>query len=63
MRILLNAEACTGHGRCYSLEPDLFDADEFGHCVVLAPEVPTGREDGARSAAANCPEHALTVEG
>jgi ferredoxin len=59
---VFDADACTGHGRCYTLEPELFDSDDFGHCVVLHSEVPAGAEESARSAAANCPEHAITVE-
>ena len=62
MRIVLDAERCQGHGRCYSLAPDLFDSDDLGHCVLLVDEVPSGRQDDARSGADNCPEQALTIE-
>lgn len=62
MRIRLDTELCQGHGRCYSLAPGLFDADERGHCVLLVEEVPTGSEDLARSGVHNCPERALTLE-
>ncbi len=62
MRIVLDPEACTGHGRCYALAPEVFDADDEGHCALLiSGEVPAGLEAAARSGAANCPEHALTV--
>jgi ferredoxin len=63
MHIRLDADRCQGHGRCYVLAPDLFDADDFGHCVLLVDEVPAGREDDARSGVENCPEQALTLEG
>jgi len=62
VRIVLDPEKCQGHGRCYSLAPDLFDADDFGHCVLLMDEVPEGRLEAARSGADNCPEQALTLE-
>ena len=62
MKIRLDAERCQGHGRCYMLAPDLFDADDLGHCVLLVEEVPAGKEADARSGADNCPEQALTVE-
>lgn len=62
MRIVLDAEACTGHGRCYTLVPELFDADDRGHCLILKPEVSGADVEAARNAAANCPEHALRVE-
>jgi ferredoxin len=62
MRIVLDAERCQGHGRCYVLAPDLFDADEYGHCVLLVDEVPAGRESDAQSGVENCPEQALALE-
>jgi ferredoxin len=62
MRIRLDSDACQGHGRCYSLAPDIFDADDFGHCVLLTAHVPTEREHDARSAVENCPEQALFLE-
>jgi ferredoxin len=63
MHIKLDVDRCQGHGRCYVLAPDLFDADEFGHCVLLVDDVPAGREDDARTGVENCPEQALALEG
>jgi len=62
MRIRLDTELCQGHGRCYTLAPQLFDADELGHCVLLHEEVPAGQEDAARNGVENCPEHALALD-
>jgi ferredoxin len=62
VRIRLDADRCQGHGRCYVLAPDLFDADDYGHCVLLVDEVPAGGEDHARSGVENCPEQALSLE-
>jgi ferredoxin len=62
MRVRVDAEACTGHGRCYSLAPELFSADDEGHCVLEHEEVPEGLEDQARLGVQNCPERAITVE-
>jgi ferredoxin len=62
MRIRLDPEACQGHGRCYSLAPDLFDADDYGHCVLLVESVPAERAADATSAVENCPEQALALE-
>jgi ferredoxin len=61
MRLQLDTEACMGHGRCYSLAPQLFDADDEGHSVLLEPEVPVGQERGARDAQESCPEEAITL--
>ena len=61
MRLSVDESRCTGHGRCYSLAPELFDSDERGHSVVLHEEVPAGLEDQARTAVDNCPESALSL--
>jgi ferredoxin len=54
---------CVGHGRCYSLAPDVFEPDEEGHCVVKVPVVTTpDLEAQARLAVANCPEQALAID-
>jgi ferredoxin len=62
MRVRVDAEACTGHGRCYSLAPEMFSADDVGHCVLLHEDVPEGLEHQARLGVQNCPERAITVE-
>jgi len=62
MRLRIDADACTGHGRCYSLAPELFESDEFGQSVLLGEEVPEGLADKAELAVANCPERAITLE-
>jgi ferredoxin len=63
MRVRVNLDACTGHGRCYSLGPDVFGADDDGHCVLLVEDVPPDLEDQARNGERNCPEQAITIEG
>ena len=65
MRVAIDPALCQGHGRCYDLAPDLFGEDDDGYST-LTPltadgQVPPGREDDARLAAANCPESAITV--
>jgi ferredoxin len=62
VRILLDTDRCTGHGRCYSLAPDLFDCDDRGYGTVIRPEVAAGLEQQARIAVANCPERAISLE-
>lgn len=63
MRITLDSEACQGHGRCYTLAPDLFDSDDEGYAVLKVDgDVPEGCHDQARLAADNCPEFAIAVE-
>ncbi len=63
MRIVLDQEACTGHGRCYALAPEVYDADDEGHCALrIIGEVPADLEASARAGAENCPERALAVD-
>ena len=65
MRVQIDPALCQGHGRCYDLAPDLFDADDDGYSTLTDltadGQVPAGREDDARLAAANCPESAITI--
>ena len=61
MRIELDKEACTGHGRCYSLAPDVFEADDDGYCARSPGEIPPELETSARHGAGSCPEQALTI--
>lgn len=64
MRILLDEDACVGHGRCYALAPEVFGPDERGHCELLVGddrEVPPELEEQARLGASNCPERAITI--
>ncbi len=62
--VSFDAELCVGHGRCYSLAPEVFEPDSEGHCVVKVPIVDTADLDAqARRAVANCPERALAIEG
>jgi ferredoxin len=52
---------CTGHGRCYTLAPDVYDADDVGHSVVLVDEVSGEIEEHAAIGEKNCPESAITL--
>ncbi|WP_102417265.1 ferredoxin [Mycobacterium sp. 4858] len=60
-KVAVDADRCTGHGRCYTLAPDVFDADDAGHCVVLVAEVSGELEAQAVIAEQNCPEAAISV--
>ena len=63
MRVRLDLPACQGHGRCYSLAPELFGCDDDGQAVLLLDgPLPADQEAAARLAADSCPEFAITVE-
>ena len=61
MKVVIDEELCHGHGRCYMLAPEVFDADDRGHGLVLVDAPPVELQEKARLAAANCPEHAISV--
>ncbi len=62
MHLELDTDACQGHGRCYSLAPELFDSDDEGHSVLLCHgEVPDELAHKAQLAVDNCPEDAIRL--
>jgi ferredoxin len=62
MRVVIDADKCQGHNRCYAIAPELFDVDEYGQSVVLGDgTVPPELVEKARLAVANCPEYAISV--
>ncbi len=61
MRIKLDTDRCTGHGRCYALGAPFYEADDDGYCLPPPDEVPPGMEDAARRGVLNCPEQALSI--
>lgn len=61
MKVIIDSDACTGHGRCYTLVSDLFDSDDEGHSVLRVSSVMGAQVDMARTAVANCPERAIQL--
>ena len=63
MRIRVDRDRCEGHGRCYTLAPDLLEADDLGNGREIGDgSVPPELEAAARKAFENCPEHAVILE-
>jgi ferredoxin len=62
MRIRIDRNLCTGHGRCFSLAPEVFDYDEEGFSVLRLEKVPPDLEVTARRGARGCPERAVAVD-
>ncbi|MHA7651000.1 ferredoxin [Mycobacterium sp. ML4] len=60
-RVSVDADRCVGHGRCYSLAPQIYDSDDVGHAVVLVNDVSGALERQALVGAQNCPEEAITL--
>jgi ferredoxin len=62
VKVSIDSSRCQGHGRCYSLAPAVFEADEEGYGRVLDPEPPASLHEQVRLGASNCPESAVVVE-
>jgi len=63
MRISVDSERCNGHGRCYTVSPDVYAPDDEGYCADRDRdrEVLPGLEADAAAGARACPEGAITV--
>jgi ferredoxin len=62
MRIRIDFDRCSGHGRCYDVAPSLFTDDERGYGQVKGDGTVTrGTEDEARAAVNSCPERAVEL--
>ncbi len=63
MRVVVDLDVCQGYANCIVEAPDLFDLDdETGKAIALVDLVEPNLEDDARSAVANCPVTAITIE-
>jgi len=61
-RIAVNPIACTGHGICAEMLPELIGLDEWGYPVVADYPVPHALAPLARRAVRLCPTLALRLE-
>jgi ferredoxin len=59
--IRVNPIACTGHGVCAELLPELIELDEWGYPIIHDGALPPGLEREARKAVASCPALALKL--
>ena len=61
MNLKVNPIACTGHGVCAELLPELIAADEWGYPLIDPSPVPAALERDARRAVNACPALALRL--
>ncbi|MDO8363403.1 MAG: ferredoxin [Actinomycetota bacterium] len=61
MKIIVDTNACSGHGRCAALAPSVYVLDERGYNAMHETEVAPEDEAAARAGASNCPERAITL--
>jgi ferredoxin len=64
MRVSIDRERCTGHGRCYMVAAGVFGDDDDGYGVVTVDEANLTPDlvEQAALAAASCPEGAVVFE-
>jgi ferredoxin len=63
VKIRIDVELCSGHGRCYTLSPELFTDDDRGYGEVIGDgTVSADQLEAARRAVLACPERAITLD-
>jgi ferredoxin len=63
MRLTIDYDRCTGHGRCFSLSGELFVDDENGYGQVIGDgQVPDELIPAAERAVRACPEQSIRLE-
>lgn len=60
MRLRVNPIACTGHGLCADLLPELIELDEWGYPIIES-RIPDGLTAHAKRAVKACPALALRL--
>jgi ferredoxin len=56
--------ACQGHGRCYTLAPQLLSSDDEGYVTISGGnpiEVPDDLRELAQDVEGSCPENAISL--
>ena len=61
-RLRVNPIACTAHGMCAELLPEVIELDPWGYPILLTPVVPPGVLDHAKRAVDACPKLALLMD-
>ena len=61
MRVTIDLEVCSGHGRCYALCPEVFEEDDEGYPLLASEVIPPEYREVARAAERNCPERAIKI--
>jgi ferredoxin len=60
-QLRVDPTACTGHGLCAELLPELITLDEWGYPILADQPVPRGLDREARRAVTDCPALALKL--
>jgi ferredoxin len=63
VKLIVDSGSCMGHGRCYTLAPDLLTYDDEGFPSIRDEliAVPEDQVEAADDAAGSCPEGAISL--
>jgi ferredoxin len=61
-QLRVNPIACTGHGVCAELLPEIIELDPWGYPILRSATVPPALIPDAQRAADSCPTLALLLE-
>jgi ferredoxin len=61
-QLRVNPIACSGHGLCAELLPELVSLDEWGYPLIAGQPVPSRLVRQARRAVTDCPALALRLD-
>jgi len=60
-QLRVDPTACSGHGLCAELLPEMITLDEWGYPVISSAPVPRGLDRHVRRAVTDCPALALRL--
>jgi ferredoxin len=61
VRVYIDRDLCTGHGRCYSLAPEVFEPDDAGNGLVINDDLAEELRWRALAGVWNCLERAISI--
>lgn len=63
MKVKIDADLCTGHGRCWTVAQQFYRLDDNGYNADRGKtlDVPAGLETAARLGSQKCPERAIRI--
>ena len=63
MKLIVDSGSCMGHGRCYTVAPDLLSYDDEGYPSIRDELIAVPQEliEAAEDAAGTCPEEAISL--
>jgi ferredoxin len=64
MKVSIDADKCSGHGRCGALASQVYSLDDVGYALLRGQgefEVAAEDEQAAKLGAESCPERAISL--